>query len=271
LREFTKIYPLSILFEGQLKWTESYARANISLVEEILNIKDESKKILKKYRIPYSLLGKCSQTVNIDGENYSLHYINLLEQHDKITKYINFYQANSVFEIGGGFGANIHLLIENYSNIRKVLYLDIPPNLYVGTQYLKAFYGAAVFDYRNLRNRDVIRFSKNDNLEIFCITPWQIERFKSEIDIFLNSHSFVEMPKETAVNYVIHLQSLPNAKNMAIALVTYDGFDLKTTMHPNLLPSFFKDRKFNYFEGEGLLKSSKKNLYFLSPGKLSIY
>ena len=63
------------------------------------------------------------------------------------------------FEIGGGVGTNVHLVLENYKNIRKVLYLDIPPNLYVGTQYLKAFYGNAVSDYRTLKTLDSIKFS----------------------------------------------------------------------------------------------------------------
>jgi hypothetical protein len=172
-----------------------------------------------------------------------------------------------VFEIGGGYGANIHLLLENYKNIRKVLYLDIPPNLYVGTQYLKAFYSAAVFDYRALRHLDSIRFSSDDNIEIFCITPWQIEKFKSAVNIFLNSHSFVEMPKNVVKNYVDNFNSFPHSEDSEIALTTYDGYDLNTTFHPDDLPKFFEGRRFDYFEEDTLLVSSRKNLYFVSSDK----
>ena len=269
-RWVTKTYPLSRIYEAQVRWTESYANTSIIYAQEILNLKNNVKNLLKKYNVPYSLLGKCLSKAKIHGQDFSIHYLNLLEQHDNIASRIKFNDAKSIFEIGGGFGANIHLLLENYKNIRKVLYLDIPPNLYVGTQYLKAFYGTAVLDYRTLRHRDPIKFSTNDNIEIFCIVPWQIEKFESAIDIFMNSHSFVEMPNTVISNYVDNFKRFPESINAAIALTTYDDYALNTTLHPNELPKFFKDRKFDYFEVETLLNSYRKNLFFVSPGKLSL-
>ena len=35
---------------------------------------------------------------------------------------------------------NVHFLLTNFPNIKKVLYLDVVPNIYVGTEYLKYFY-----------------------------------------------------------------------------------------------------------------------------------
>lgn len=268
-RWVTKIYPLSSIYEAQVRLTKSYANKSIIYAQEILNLKERARNLLKKYDIPYSLLGGCLQKAKIDGQEFSIHYLSLLEQHNNIASRIKFNDAKSIFEIGGGFGANIHLLLGNYKNIRKVLYLDIPPNLYVGTQYLKAFCGAAVFDYRVLKHRDSIKFSADDNIEIYCIAPWQIEKFESVVDIFVNSHSFVEMPNNVVKNYVDQFKGFPESINSAIALTTYDDFDLNTTFHPNELPKFFEDRKFDYFEAETLLNSSRKNLYFISPGKLS--
>ncbi len=265
----TKTYPLSNIYESQIRWTESYARESIAYAQEILNMKEETRNLLKKYTMPYSLLGNCLRKAKIDGHDYSIHYLNLLEQHDNIAQRIKFNDAYSIFEIGGGFGINIHLLLENYKNIRKVLYLDIPPNLYVGTQYLKAFYGTSVFDYRDLRRRDSITFSPDNNIEIYCIAPWQIEKFRGAIDIFMNSHSFVEMPNYVVKNYVDKFNGFTESTNAAIALTTYDNFDLNTTFHPSELPKYFKGRKFDYFEADTLLNSSRENLYFVSPGKLS--
>lgn len=269
-RWITKTYPLSRIYESQVRWTEAYANENISYAQEILNMNEKTRNLLEKYTLPYSLLGKCLRKVKIDGHDYSIRYLDLLEQHDNIASRIKFSGACSVFEIGGGFGTNIHLLLENYKNIRKVLYLDIPPNLYVGTQYLKAFYGDSVFNYRDLKDFDSIKFSENDNLEIFCIAPWQIERFESAVDVFINSRSFVEMPKNVISNYVDKFYGFPGSKNAAIALTTYDGYDLNTTFHPSELPVFFKDRKFDYFEVDTLLTSSRKNLFFVSPGRFSV-
>ena len=178
--------------------------------------------------------------------------------------------ARTVFEIGGGFGTNIHLLLENYPNIRKVVYLDIPPNLYVGTQYLKAFYGEAVFDYRNLKNSEKIKFADTDDLEIFCIAPWQIENLQVHVDIFMNSHSFVEMPKEIVSNYAHHFLGSPGSEKSAVVLVTYDGYDPATTLDPASLPRFFPDREFQFFESETLMDKSRKNLYYVSVGKIPV-
>jgi hypothetical protein len=119
---------------------------------------------------------------------------------------------------------------------------------------------------------DSIRFSADDNLEILCIAPWQIEKFESAIDIFINSRSFVEMPINVIKNYADKFDGFPESKNAAIALSTYSvthaGFDPTTTLHPSELPKAFKDRKFDYFEVETLLNSARTNLFFVSPGKL---
>lgn len=266
-----KLFPLSKIFEAQLRWTEEFAKQNIVQVQELISMKERNRNLLKKYTVPFSLLGNCLRKANIDGHDYAVHYLDLLEQHDNIASRINFKKANTIFEIGGGFGTNIHLLLENYKNIRKVLYLDIPPMLYVGTQYLKAFYGSAVFDYRDLKGTGLIKFSSDDNLQIYCIAPWQIEQFEGAVDMFMNSHSFVEIPKNIVQNYINKFNGFPESINAAVQLTSYDGFEQKldTTFHPNELPKFFNNRKFEYFEVDTLLSSSRKNLFFSSPGKLS--
>lgn len=266
----TKTYPLSKVFDAQRGLTESYANASRGYLEELLNLRERPKVILGKYKLPFSLLGGCLAKARIGARDCALHYLNLLEQHDNVSSRVQFGAARSIFEIGGGFGANVHLLLENYPNIRKVLYLDIPPNLYVGTQYLKAFYGPAVSDYRALAGAGALRFSADDSLEIFCIAPWQIEKFESPVDVLMNSHSFVEMPRGVVENYASRFREFPGAGDAAIALTTYDGFDPSTTLDPKSLPGIFKGRAFDYFEASALLDPARKNLYFVSPGKLSV-
>ena len=68
---------------------------------------------------------------------------------DILSKTFDFKNIKSFFEIGGGFGANIHFLLTNFSNIKKIIYLDVVPNIYVGPEYLKYFYGKSVKDYLN--------------------------------------------------------------------------------------------------------------------------
>jgi putative sugar O-methyltransferase len=270
LRWLDRTFPLSRVFEAQLRWTEAHAKASIAHAEEALNLKPRTRDLLKRYVVPYSLLGDCADKATIDGKSYSKLYLCLLDRLEIITSRIDLRRVRTVFEIGGGFGANVHLLIENFPNIRKILYLDIPPNLYIGTQYLKAFYGSAVIDYDASRTRDSIRFAHDDSLEIFCIAPWQIEIVATTCDLFMNSTSFVEMPPSIVANYAAKVGGLPNSNDAAIVLSTNDGFDLRLTIAPTELPRFFQGREFQALEATNLVESWTKHFYFLSPGKFEL-
>ena len=259
----TSLYPLNKIFDSQINIAKGYINQSRIFAQEFLALSPLVKELIAKYKIPYSILGDCFMKVRLDDKVYALHYLNLLEQHHNIAKYINFNKVNSVFEIGGGFGINIHLLIENYPNIRKVIYLDIPPHLYIGTQYLKAFYGMSVIDYRETKNLKNIEFSKNNDLEILCIAPWQIEYLRDSVDLFMNSHSFVEMPQKVVENYINKLSLLPKFDKTSIALVSYDGFS-ENTIHPDKLKTFFKNKKFSTFKKKMILNSSRDNFYYIS-------
>lgn len=263
----TEIFPFNKIFQAQVNCTADFSRLNLIHIEEILKIKKRSIYLFEKYKIPYSLLGGCAAKVNVDGADVAVHYINLLDQQDYVAQLIDFKKVKSVFEIGGGFGVNIHLLLENYKNIKKVLYLDIPPNLYVGTQYLKAFYGDAVVDYEHSRTRTSIQFDADDRLEIICIAPWQVELLNKEVDVFINSHSFVEMPYAVVQNYANKAVNDLCTKRTAIALTSYDEYDESTTINPNKLSGFFKNRdNFLSLEKETLLSSNRRNLFYVDPG-----
>ena len=268
-RWLTKIFPVNRIFDSQVRLTEVRANEAIAYAQEVIRLKEKDRQLLEKYSVPYSSLGQCLTKAEIDGKEYSTHYLSLLEQHDNIAMHIDFKKAHSIFEIGGGFGTNVHLLLENYKNIRKVLYLDIPPNLYVGTQYLKAFYGDSVIDYRASRDLKSIKFADDKTLEIYCIAPWQIENFAGKVDIFINPHSFVEMPKEVARNYAAKFSGFRESADAAIVLTTYGCYNLDSTYLPSELPTFFEGREFECFEAGTLLDSSEKNLFSVSSGKFT--
>ena len=71
--------------------------------------------------------------------------------------------------------------------------MDIPPVLYIGTQFLKHLFPNCVYDYEDIKKIDKIKFLDNDKIEIFCISPWQLYKVKSKTDFFLNAHSFQEI------------------------------------------------------------------------------
>ena len=229
---------LNIIFNSQLKLTKSYINSyllNKSIVyENDRNVHD----LLKKYKFENTTEFGCISSFKYLNKKYSCHYLEMADRISKLSKQFNFNDISSLFEIGGGFGANIHFLITNFPNIKKILYLDVVPNIYVGTQYLRRFYKDNIKDYSDLKNLDTISFSKNNELEILCIPPWLIEKVDANIDHFHNAASFVEMPKKIVENYVKFIRKF---KTKEISLISYDKFDSNTTFNPEELNIFFNN------------------------------
>lgn len=259
---FDRVFPFNQIFNAQKKLTREYAQYMVDLRGYVYSTNPQITELLQKYTMPYSMRGGCLDFFEYKGKKIAHHYVNLLLTHDAVRKNVDFSKARSFFEIGGGFGVNLHLLVENYPNLRKFIYLDIPPNLYVGTQYLKSFYGASVKDYRSTRNMQEIRFSDNDDLEIFCIAPWQIERLKSGVDIFYNAHSFVEMTAAIVQNYAKHIEKLPGYANTTIVLVSYDWGSMETTLDPDRLQNYFA-KSFVKSKQEIPADSKRENLIYV--------
>ena len=110
---------------------------------------------------------------------------------------------------------------------------------------------------------DTITFSNNEELEIFCIIPSQIELIDADIDLFHNAHSFVEMPKAVVKNYAKNIERILSKTNGSISLVSYDKFDLNTTFHPEELISFFLC-SFEKTVLPTLLIEDRENYHYLS-------
>ena len=66
----------------------------------------------------------CVQSFEYLNKNYSCHYLNMAYRINNLSKNFDFKNIKKYFEIGGGFGSNIHFLITNFPNIKKILYLD---------------------------------------------------------------------------------------------------------------------------------------------------
>jgi hypothetical protein len=139
--------------------------------------------------------------------------------------------------------------------------LDTVPNIFVGTSYLKHYFKEKVKDYIELKNLNKISFSKNNELEILCIPPWLIERVDAEIDHFHNAASFVEMPKEAVKNYIKFIKKF---KTKEISLISYDGFDPKTTFNPEELNEFFENKLKITYKNHLIEESNRKLIYLTS-------
>ncbi len=209
--------------------------------------------------LPVTTHGGTIELVHLDGVDVARLYIDVLLRLHNFSQHVALDRVRSVLEIGGGFGAWVHLLLNRHSNVRKVAYVDIPPMIYVGTQYLQHFYGAAVRDYRQTSGPERIRFSDNDSLEILCLCPWQIERLEAKVDLFWNTGSFAEMTPEIVRNYARHIGRLLVPAGTACLLINKAAQpDRRTTTPEDIFAAFAGAMAFETFapalehEGHGL-------------------
>lgn len=114
--------------------------------------------------------------------------------------------CSRVIEIGGGYGA----LPELWRKLGRgmpdgyFVEIDIPPLVYVTTQYLRAIFPGDVIDYREIRQAK--RLTASDiNGKIVVIPPWLVPTLDLEFDLLWNSISFQEMEHEVVENYLDHL------------------------------------------------------------------
>tara|TARA_Y100000768_G_scaffold211240_1_gene159145 strand:+ start:135 stop:1139 length:1005 start_codon:yes stop_codon:yes gene_type:complete len=259
-----KIFSLPLLntiFSEQMKTTKVYLDSFVKNQAILYQNSQNVQNLISKFKFNNTTDFGCIQSFKYLNKNYSCHYLNMAYRINNLSKYFDFKNIKVYFEIGGGFGSNIHFLITNFPNIKKILYLDIVPNIYVGTEYLRYYYKEKVKDYSELKNLNKISFSKNNELEIFCVPPWLIEKIDTEIDHFHNAASFVEMPKKVISNYVKFIKRL-NTKE--ISLISYSGFDLKTTFNPEELNSFFDDKLSVSWKNSLIEEYNRKEIYLTS-------
>ena len=254
---------LKEIFDSQLQLTKNSINSFIENQAIVYQNNQNVQKLIHKYKFNNTTDFGCVQSFKVKEKNYSCTYLIMANRIHNLSKTFDFNNVGSFFEIGGGFGANIHFIVTNFPNIKKILYLDIVPNIYVGTEYLRSHYKDKVKDYLELKNLDKISFSGNNELEIFCIPPWLVEKVETEIDHFHNAASFTEMPAEVIKNYVKFIEKF-NTKE--ISLVSYDCFDTKTTLHPEKLRNFFS-KKLSFFWKNSLIEDDKRKDIYLTSNK----
>lgn len=255
---FTKMPIIKKIFEDQLTLTSGHIQEFLSLQATLFKNDKLVDYLIKKYHFINTTEFGCVQKFSKNNKEYSCFYLEVANRVENISKLINFNKLESYFEIGGGFGANIHFLLNNFSNIKKIVYLDVVPNIYVGTQYLKKMFGESVVDYLATREQKKIKFKNNNEIEILCIAPWQIENLEISFDHFHNAASFVEMPNDVIENYISFIKDSANS----ISLVSYDLYD-ENTFNPEKLNKFFNNELKIYKHSKLIDELKREDTYLI--------
>ena len=250
---------INTIFKHQIAITKNHLNNHLKNLEITYKNNLSVQNLIKKYKFIETTKFGCLRKFKYFEKEYSIYYLDMAHRIENLSKKFDFSKVKSFFEIGGGFGANIHFLLTNFTNIKKVIYLDVVPNIYVGTEYLKYHFKDRVKDYLNTKGKKEIVFENNNDVEIICIPPWEIQKIDVKIDHFHNAASFVEMPEKVVKNYIKFVNKF---KTKEISLISYDNFD-KQTFDPNLLSKLF-DNKLNVTWENTLIEDYKRKEIYLT-------
>lgn len=255
-----RVYPLKNIFIRQLSLTSHFKNDKNLYKSKYFENNSHIKGLADRFIFDKTVNCGCEDYSIFNDKKISNYYLTIADTHLHFSKQIDFKNIKSFFEIGGGFGANVHFILQNYSNIKKIIYLDLPVNLYIATQYLKSFYKDSVKDYLN-NSDNKINFSENNELEIICIPPWKVMDLNVNIDLFQNSNSFVEMPKDVIKNYSLQIKKCMHSATK-IALSSYGEFNTSTTLDPKILKEYF-DFDFDLVYHPSMVPN-KKNIFLIN-------
>lgn len=260
----SNISPLKRIYDNQVNLTKSLYQ--VILEKESFHIQNSEriKKSLQRFSIPENTLaGNCIASTYILNREIANIYLEGIVIIDKIEDEIGLKDCESFMEIGPGFGVNVHLIIQNYKNIKKILIVDIFPTLYVVTQYLKFHFPDSITDCRKFDSEEFFDF-KDDDLEIICILPSQLKRFRGKIDFAYNAHSFIEMPPELVANYGVEISRLQENSNIKkLVLCSYLSNMGSGTTNPDMFSELL-ERNFREVADVWPRDGYNKNIFYFS-------
>ena len=110
---------LNIIFNGQINTTKNYLDSFIKNQAIVYKNSQNVQNLISKFKFKNTTDFGCVQSFEYLNKNYSCHYLNMANRINNLSKNFDFRNTKSYFEIGGGFGSNIHFLITNFPNIKK--------------------------------------------------------------------------------------------------------------------------------------------------------
>ena len=137
-------------------------------------------------------IGSTSFTENMAS---TIRLIELIDKHLKTKDQIN------ILEIGAGWGAVMHQILEYYGDrINKVAICDLHENLFISSFYLQSTFPERPVNYTPKEEK----LSANDNSLNFC-SPTRIQNLDITFDIVVNMISFQEMNIDVIDNYMSYI------------------------------------------------------------------
>lgn len=156
-------------------------------------------------KVSESKTGNPEERFEFEGRFFSRSLLNYLNGLVFLKQNVDTSSIRSVLEVGGGFGTLGEILHADRADYSYVD-VDIPPTAAVSAYYLSNLPGNCVHSYSETRESNEISVPVAGEQIVLC--PWQLERMKGKIDLFVNFISFQEMEPEVVANYLSEAKRL---------------------------------------------------------------
>ena len=141
-----------------------------------------------------SMIGNPEDRFDVDDRAWSYTMLNFYMRYAWVSRFVDFDSIGSIAELGSGSGKQAEVLAKLHPNLTLFLY-DIPPQLYVAHQYLKAVFPDRLVQYGDDLNVE----SGSINL----LPSWLFPDIKAiRPSLFWNAASFQEMEPDVVRNYL---------------------------------------------------------------------
>ena len=147
-----------------------------------------------------SMVGNPPGVVRIEGNLYTRQMIQYYLQYAYVSRYVDLEQMRVVAELGSGMGRQTEILYKLHPQAAYLLF-DIPPQIYVAEQYLKAVFPGRVVSYRETRSWNDLDTVAGGFIYIFGNHKMPLLR-GTATDLFWNSASFHEMEPDVVREYL---------------------------------------------------------------------
>jgi len=186
-----------------------------------------------------SRVGNPGGIIDIDGRNYTRQSIQYYLQYAYMSRFIDFDRFGIIAELGSGMGRQTEIFAKLHPNSTHLLF-DLPPQIYVAEQFLKAVFSDRVVSYRETRAWTSLDRLKPGKIHIFG--NYQMPLLAtSSIDLFWNSASFHEMEPDIVANYLRFVNA--SAKWAYLSENLHGGVKAKRPGEPGIL----KVTTFNHY------------------------
>jgi putative sugar O-methyltransferase len=156
-----------------------------------------------------SLEGDPKHVFHVNGKPMTMSLLNYYMSYAYTCRFVDLAKTSLIVELGPGSGKQVEVVAKLHPSVCYFLF-DMPPQLYVCEQYLKAVFGDRVVSYRECRNMTAPPKSAAGTIYLFG--NWQFPMIETiKTDLFWNVASLQEMEPDVVETYLASVDKCTEA------------------------------------------------------------